>query len=77
MAPLTIEHVSVYMIEDAATVRLILSPFAFVASPVRPRLKSEAMPISAQPLARVNRSILKSVLAIFHLERTALFFNVT
>ena len=80
-APLSIKHISIDMIEDTSTMRLIVLPFTFVACAVWPSLLAKTMSEAPEPLATVYRSILESVFTLFALllifVAVILFFFIT
>lgn len=67
VTPFSVEHIAVDVVEDTPTMSLVVLPLTFVASPVWPRLFTEAVSEATQPLSIVDGTVLKSVFTLFML----------
>ena len=67
VTPFAVEHITIDVVENATTVRLVIATLAFIASAIRPSLLAESVAETTQPLATVYCTVFKGVLALFSL----------
>ena len=64
--PLTVEDISINVVENTLAVSFVVKPLTFVAGSIWPGLHAETMAEPAFPLTIVNCSVFKRVLAFFY-----------
>ena len=67
VTPLAVEYITIDVVENAATVRLVIAPLALIASAIWPSLLAKSVAETTQPLTAVHCSVFKGVLALFSL----------
>ena len=67
VTPLAVEYITIDVVENATTVRLVIAPLALIASAIWPSLLAKPVTEATQPLTTVHCSVFKGVLAFFSL----------
>ena len=67
VTPLAVEYITIDVVENATTVRLVIAPLALIASAIWPSLLAKSVTETTQPLTAVHCTVFKSVLALFSL----------
>ena len=67
VTPFAVEYITIDVVENATTVRLVIAPLALIASAIWPSLLAESVAETTQPLTAVHCSVFKGVLAFFSL----------